>query len=284
MFPKIISLVILVCLLAACAAPATQTSEVFEASEVSTPTAFPTETPTPTPEATPTPEYNVDAEYARQLAIIENAPNRQVDFEYLNSPEYLKWLEDKNKNGEFPQISPNANFVEAGDVNLRYETLENEPSNFFEKYGADNAVTFERSWRWRLQEKKPWTVVDAGVTEIGKSKAFFYVLKWRNSDGSEAFWGRVFTSIDGQDITHRFLETIDRSGIGYPSVAYFKSVNACIKGTSKYTSESVTDFCTLLGTNPDSAIPKDAIQNWRETGNLKLNFLPWSQSTPHLLK
>lgn len=246
---------------------------------------LPTEpfTPTPEPTATEAP-YNVDVETARQKAIIENAPNNIQEFSYLQSDEYFQSLKDRNAKGEFPKISPNASFVEVGDVNLRFEDLENNPSNVFEKYGVDNAYTFERSWRWRLPENRPWVVVDAGVTEIGQSKTYFYVLKWKNFDGSEAFWGRIFTPLDGESVVSVLPQTIDRNGNGYPSIGYYKSVDLCIKSNDKYTAENVVDFCALLGDNPDSAIPKDAIKEWRATGILKLNFLPWSQSTPHLQK
>ncbi len=289
MLPKIISLAIFITLLTACAGaqnpplPAGEGTGVRETSTPTQPSSTETFTPAPTPEPTEAP-YNYDVERAKQDVLIENAPNRVVDFEYLNSPEYFNWLKEENEKGNFPEISPDAAFVEPNDLNLRYEELEKNPSNVFIKYGSDLAFTFERSWRWKSNEKKPWAVVDAGVTEIGKSKVFFHVLKWRNSDGSEAFWGRLFMLKTGADITDMFLNYIDRDGVGYPTAAYIKSSDACSKAFSKNGIVNSNDLCALLGANPDSAVPKDVLQNWRETGVLTLNFLPWSAAGTNLLK
>ena len=261
--------------------PAITVTQLPIASPIETLTA--SRTPTPEPTATEA-SYDVDAETARQKVIIENAPNNVQEFSYLQSDEYLASLREKNEKGELPQISPNASFVEPTDLNLRYEELEKNPSNVFIKYGGDIAFTFERSWRWRLPENRPWVVVDAGVTEIGNSKVFFHVLKWRNSDGSETFWGRLFMLPDVTNLTDMFLQFIDRNGLAYPSVVYYKSVSDCSRSLTKYDILNTGDYCDLVGSNPDSAVPKNVLQDWRKTGILQLNFLPWSASGTQPLK
>ncbi|WKZ43924.1 MAG: hypothetical protein QY302_17645 [Anaerolineales bacterium] len=287
MFPKLIFLVMAIALLAACAAPAQQTSEVSETSEVSTATPAPTETPTFTPTSTSEPTattepYDLEAEYAKQTAIIENAVNNEVDFAYLNSPEYLKSLHEKNAKGEFPKISPEAVYVEAGTIDLNYKDLEENPSNVFLKYGGDNAILFTKAWKWKLREYRPYAVVDAGVSKIGESEIGFYVLKWKNFDGSEAFWGYIFLRPKNDTLTNTFLDRINRKGGGYPSIAYWRSPDFC-NNLESYIYGNHSDYCNLISNNPHSAVPKDILSEWNKTGILKMDFLPISQSLPRLL-
>lgn len=250
--------------------------------ETLTPAPIPTETLAPTLTPEPTAEaYNYDVERAKQDAIIENATNRVVDFEYLNSPEYLNWLKVENGKGNFPEISNEAFFVQPEMIVLDFD---NEPTAFFKKYGITDGFRFsDYTYKWRKTEARPWVIVDAGLTNIGKSDIGFFVVKWKNLDGSEAFWGHIFTIKDSGNVIDEFSSRIDRNGIAYPTVAYFDSVSSCLKIVKTVKSQSY-DYCDFLGSNPESAIPKDMLRNWKETGILKLDFLPWSHAYTELIK
>ncbi len=263
------------------------------AAPLSIATPFPTETltptvppPLPTPSLTPEPTateapYDVDVETARQRAIIENAPNNIQEFSYLQSDEYLASLREKNAKGELPQISPNAVAVPIGTISL---VIDKPPSNVFEKYGGDYAITFTESWRWRLREKQPWTVVDAGLTEVGETEVGFYVLKWKSLDGSEAFWGYLFIPPADEKMPNYFYERIDRNHAGYPSLTYIKSIDLCIKDAKRYSASNPTDYCKFIAPNPETAFPVEILRDWNETGVLKLDWLPWSNSSAPLIK
>lgn len=261
------------------------------AAPLSIATPFPTETltptvppPLPTPSLTPEPTateapYDVDVETARQRAIIENAPNNIQEFSYLQSDEYLASLREKNANGEFPQISSDAFFVQPGMISLDFDK---DPTAFFKKYGVSNAIRFiEYTHKWLYPEDRPWALVDAGYFETGEG---FFVVKWKNSDQSEVFWGFEFIPTGTESVQNEFNGRFDNNGKSYPAPGMFFSNEGCKKWLSNWPNPNITKVCESFGGNPDSAIPRDALYQWNSTGILKLDFVPWSYPIPGVKK
>lgn len=243
--------------------------ETLVPSPIPTETLIPTLTPEPTAMEAP---YNVDVETAKQKAIIENASNNIQEFSYLQSEEYFQGLKDKNARGEFPQISPNAICVQPGMIDLQFDK---EPSKLFLKYGISSAIKISPiiTYKWQIRENRCWALVDAGYTETGEG---FFVVKWKNQDKTEEFWGYTFIPTGVRSETDEFKNAFDLNGAGYPVPAMFTSVKGCQKYIFSFSTTNVADYCKTLGVNPESAIPKVALHQWNETGKLELNFLPWS--------
>lgn len=237
----------------------------------STLTAAPTKTEIPTPE----PESVIT-----QKDILDAALNRQEDFSYLQSNEYKQLLEREDVNGELPSLPSEPNLVRPGLITLRFDTP---PSKFLIKYFVESAISFPDSARWMSDDKKPFTLVDAGFTAIGDAKVGFFVVKWKNTDAQllDSFWGFLFVPQTLETSATEFEFWYDLNGEGYPMPGHFTSVEGCKKYTERITAgQDVTEYCEMLGTNPDSALPKDAIRAWNNDGNLILDRIPWSQAMP----
>ena len=248
--------------------------------EIVIPTTKPSESeeiPEATEEVTPEPEKKA----VTQQEIIAGAENRYVSLEYLTSPEYKAELEQKRRDGKLPVYPTNPFYVDPTSVSIPYDQYlhdPNEASDFLKKYGAESAFTFSDSNKWALESRRPWVVVDAGSTEVSELELGFYVVGFKNPDQSEVFWGFLFIPTEqGKTLEQEINEWSGIELNGYPSPRYFSRPNGCKTFIKSYTSLDASAYCNILQANPDSALPIDAMRKLKIDGNLKLDFIPWSQ-------
>jgi len=236
-------------------------------------------TATATKLATATPEPTPTAKAPSHEEIIANAENRPVEFDYLNSPKYLEELKLKESRGELPKVHEYVNYVSPGTIDLLFDQA---PSSIFKKYGVDGAIEFSDAKKWAQNMQRPWTTVDAGYTEIGKAKVGFFVYRLQNPDGSIAYLGNIFIPIGNLSTADEFKHWIATEVQRYPVPGMFTSSDGCVKFIQGYssTTQDITDYCQLLGGNPESALPKSALRAWNKTGILMFNSntIPWSQA------
>jgi len=186
-------------------------------------------------------------------------------------------LKLKESRGELPKVHEYVNYVSPGTIDLLFDQA---PSSVFKKYGVMGAIEFSDAKKWAQDMQRPWTTVDAGYTEIGKAKVGFFVYRLQNPDGSIAYLGNIFIPIGNLSTADEFKNWIATEVNRYPTPGMFTSSDGCAKFIQRYSSQDITDYCQLLGGNPESALPKSALRAWNKTGILMFNSntIPWSQA------
>jgi len=235
----------------------------------------PTQTSLPTITATSTPAVPTKIPTESQPSTVEQIdisnPEsfRTEKWDYLISPEYLKELQNKEKEGLLPSVPENPSYIKPGFMHLNFE---GKPSGILKDYGQDPIFTLSNQSVYSNIDKRPYVFADIVNTELFGIKMIFLVNKWENSDGTSGFTGHFVPnySLLRKIGINTALGNISKGYITGGFFAKTNKVDGCLGSLKAWgvPAGTIPTFCEYYYNNQNKFLPKEIYINWKDSGNL----------------